>query len=158
MEMSRKQRFHDIAHFKRQGDLCLFTPQINDFWPRTLEEWVKQGAPQEILSSRFRGNFLQLEHFRVLREFHSGVDLEKQFDIGDGNIFAYEIPPVIPTYEPRIIAEDERTVTLFNEGGITVRIFKDNPSKMPTFLDSPVKDRATWNEYKHRLNPESKER
>jgi uroporphyrinogen decarboxylase len=34
-----------------------------------------------------------------------------------------------------------------------VKVFKDDPQKMPMYLDHPVKDRETWREYKKRLDP-----
>jgi uroporphyrinogen decarboxylase len=32
-------------------------------------------------------------------------------------------------------------------------VFKNDPQKMPMYLDQPVKDRASWQEYKKRLDP-----
>jgi len=54
--------------------------------------------------------------------------------------------------------EEENTVVVFNPAGQTVRILKDDPRTMPMYLDQPVKDRATWNEYRKRLNPDTPER
>jgi len=83
--------------------------------------------------------------------------MDRKLDIG-GATYVYEIPPIVPYYEPRLIAEDEHTITLINEGGQKVRVFKDNPEKMPIFLEHPVKDRASWEEYKKRLEPNIPER
>ena len=44
MSTLTKERFLDICHFKRPGDLCLST-NLNVFNHATLTEWVKQGAP-----------------------------------------------------------------------------------------------------------------
>jgi len=45
MSISPKQRFLDICHLKRPSDLW-----IKDvFWPGTATEWVKQGAPEQII-------------------------------------------------------------------------------------------------------------
>jgi uroporphyrinogen decarboxylase len=40
----------------------------------------------------------------------------------------------------------------------TLKVLKDNPTKMPMYLDWPVKDRASWNEYRKRLDPNTPER
>ena len=157
MSISNRERFLAICRFERPGDLCLLTPYINDFWPETLELWVKQGAREEILDSRFRRNHFQFDHMRQLREIKTGLYMDRRVDIG-GATYVYEVPPIVPLYEPRPIGEDEHTVTLINEGGQKVRVFKDNPSKMPMFLDHPVKDRASWAEYKRRLDPNAPER
>ncbi|GAI90186.1 unnamed protein product, partial [marine sediment metagenome] len=67
MSISPKERFLDICHFKRLGDLY-----IRDFfWPETLEEWVKQGAPKEIINSRFRRDYFQFQRIRALAEFYT---------------------------------------------------------------------------------------
>jgi uroporphyrinogen decarboxylase len=54
-----------------------------------------------------------------------------------------------------IVEEDERTITVLNGALIKERILKDAPEKMPQWLDAPVKDRASWAEYKKRLDPHS---
>jgi len=86
-----------------------------------------------------------------------GIYSDRKLDIG-GAAYVYEIPPIVPLYQPKLISEDEHTVTLINEGGQKVRVFKDSPQKMPLFLDHPVKDRASWEEYKKRLEPDTPER
>jgi len=65
---------------------------------------------------------------------------------------------IVPVYEPRIISEDERTVILRNGDGQTVKYIKGSLERMPMYLDWPVKDRATWNEHKKRLDPNTPER
>ena len=158
MSISNRERFLGICRFERPNDLMLITHIINSFWPRTLEEWVKQGAPEQIVQSRFLGDYFQLSHIRRLTEIKLSIYLDRQIEIGGGVTYHYEIPPIIPTYKPEIIGEDEHTVTLMNEGRQKVRVFKDNPDKMPTFLDHPVKDRRSWEEYKKRLDPNAPER
>ena len=157
MSISTRERFLGICQFERPGDLCLLTPHFNDFWRQTLEEWSKQGAPKQILDSRFRRDYFQFEHICILDEIKLGTCMDRKLDIG-GATYVYEIPPIVPYYEPRLIAEDEHTITLINEGGQKVRVFKDNPEKMPMFLEHPVKDRASWEEYKKRLEPNIPER
>ena len=159
MSISARERFLGICRFERPGDLCLLTPIINWFWPQTRKEWVKQGAPIELLQDldHFRGDYFQLDHYHLLDEVKTGM-CEYYIDIGGGVTYEYVIPPIVPTYESRLIAEDDRTVTLINEGGQKVRIFKDTPEKMPMYMDQPVKDRSSWEEYKKRLEPNTPER
>ena len=157
MSISSRERFLGICRFERPGDLFLMTPYFHDFWARTLEEWVRQGAPEQIVDNRFRGTYFQLDHIRMLREISLGTFMDRRIDIG-GAAYVYEIPPIVPCYETEFISQDEHTVTLVNEGGQKVRVSKDNPEKMPTYLDHPVKDRPSWEEYKKRLNPDTPER
>jgi len=171
MNISPKERFLDICHFKRPGDLCMLSTCINEFAGQTLKKWVEQGAPKEIIDPRFRREYFQIQHIRWLGEIKSGIwwwaalpegevypkiDLERDIRVGAG-----ALSPIVPVYEPRVISEDELTVTLINVGGQTVKYIKEALKLgwgMPMFLDWPVKDRATWNEHKKRLNPNTPER
>ena len=109
------------------------------------------------MDSRFRRTYFQFEHIRILREIKSGIYTDRRLALG-GATYVYEIPPIVPLYQPRLISEDEHTITLINEGGQKVRVFKDSPQKMPMFLDHPVRDRASWAEYKRRLEPNAPDR
>jgi uroporphyrinogen decarboxylase len=157
MGILTRERFLGICRFERPGDLCLLTPYINSFWAETLKEWIKQGAPEQILDTRFRGDYFQFDHMRLLHEIKTGSAMDREFEIY-GATYRYEIPPIVPPYDARLIEEDEHTVTLINEGGQKVKISKDTPEKMPMYLDHPVKDRASWEEYKKRLDPNTPER
>jgi len=159
MSISERDRFLAIARFERPGDLLMLTPYPNDFWPSTLREWIKQGAPEQILNARFRGNLFQFQHVRILHEISLGFkDAQYEIKLGGGASYDfYTIPPIFPSYEPGILEEDDRTATLVDEAGRTIRIFKGT-DKMPMYLDHPVKDRASWEQYKKRLDPDTPER
>jgi len=64
-------------------------------------------------------------------------------------------PPVVPVFERKVIREDERHRVEIAYGGQTVEVSKEHPLRMPKYLDHPVKDRASWNEYKKRLDPDT---
>ena len=174
MNISPKERFLDICHFKRPGDLYTY----DYFWPSTPEEWVKQGAPKQIIHPRFRRDYFQFQHIRALAERHSLLRIRRlaetnsgalgegqeespsKIDLGHGiTVSTGTRSPAVPAYEPRIISEDGSTVTLRNVAGQTVKYIKDRlEAMMPTYLDWPVKDRTTWNEHKKRLDPNTPER
>jgi hypothetical protein len=59
----------------------------------------------------------------------------------------------VPVYEIKILEEDERHRVETTYGGVTVEVSKEHPWRMPKYLDWPVKDWATWKEYKKRLDP-----
>ena len=165
MSISDRERFLGICHFERLGDLY-----ISDwFWPTALEEWVKQGAPKQIVPEvheqehMWLGSGFLSDYFQFGRRYRVGVaSQEPRLDSEIKRINHLLISPlawvVAPNYEPRIISEDERTITFIDGAGRTLRVFKDNPYNMPMYLDWPVKDRATWNEYKKRLDPDAPER
>ncbi len=174
MNISPRERFLDICHFKRPGDL--FT--TDSFWSSTLEKWIEQGAPKDIIHRRFQREYFQFARIIPLLEFHilsrifkqdqpnSGAlgegleDLHSHIDLGPGiiTISAGTRSPAVPAYEPRIISKDAGTVTLINVVGQTVKSKKGLLEEMPTYLDWPVTDRATWNEHKKRLDPNTPQR
>jgi len=138
MNITPKQRFLDICHFKRTGELWL----KDLFWKETLEEWAKQGVPKEIVpeddraqisgTAQYLDDYFQLDTWRWL-----AGDFGRQRNAN---------------HKPEIISEDEHSVTYINSNGQTVKSLKGSKG-MPMYLDWPVKDRATWNEYKKRLDP-----
>jgi len=166
MSISARERFLDICHFKRPGDLFY----LDWFWPETFEEWIKQGAPKQIVPTvgehMWRaGNFLSdYFQFNRLHDLSIGVVgcQPSRLDSESNRINELLISPlrtvITPNYEPTIISEDEHTVICIDGAGRTIKVFRDNPFKMPMYLDWPVKDRATWNEYKKRLDPNTPER
>ncbi len=158
MAISSKERYLAICRFERPGDLFY----VDSFeWPQTLYEWVKQGAPEKILDGRFRREYFGYSTLRWLQEISSGLMYSrgKVYDIGYGiKAGDWGAPPIIPGFIPKIVAEDDRTITMLNGGGQTVRYLRENTQRMPTFIDWPVKDRASWNNYKKRLDPSSSER
>ncbi len=168
MNISPKERFLDIAHFKRPGDLYM-PSTLNGFWEQTLEKWVEQDAPKEIINPGFRREYFQFEHIRRLAETNSGAigegreEVPSKIDLGHGiTVPARALSPAVPAYEPRIVSEDEHTVTLIKTDGRTTKSLKEDIKtgwgSMSMYLDWPVKDRATWNEHKKRLDPNTPER
>ena len=157
-----RERFLAICRFERPGDLSLLAPVFNVFWELTVKEWVKQGAPEQIAGgglhgNQFRWDYFQFDTLRQLDEIKANLYFG-YIDIGGGVTYRYNVPLVAPTYEPKFIARDERTVTLIDGGGRKVRVWNDSRQRMPMFLDHPVKDRASWKEYKKRLDPNTPER
>lgn len=150
--MSNRERFKAIARFQRPGDLYI----NDDFWQETLISWVENGAPSQLLNSAYRGQYFGYSHGRTMREINSGL---VQVRYAAGEIESYlPIPPIVPQFEPKVLKEEGNTLTMINQGGQTVKVLKDHPQKMPMYLDHPVKDWATWKEYKKRLDPTTPER
>lgn len=161
MNVSLKERFLGICRFERPGDLYLTG---DGFWSRTLKEWVKQGAPERIWDGGFRTEYFQYDaplHTPGLLDIRSGLSYArgKRVEVSsDLKLMDYGIAPTVPGFEPELIEEDDRTLTVINAVGQTVKFLKEDRGNMPMFMDWPVKDRTTWNEYKKRLDPHTPER
>ena len=98
MNISPKERFLGISHFKRPGDLYMRDSPSK----QTLEKWIEQGAPKEITDKRFQIDYFQFQNagvlgVRVLGEIKSGLLgigwREKKLprgDLGHGYTFLLE--------------------------------------------------------------------
>jgi uroporphyrinogen-III decarboxylase len=162
MTVTNRERYRAIAHFQRQGDL--FTE--DEVWPETLALWVQQGAPKEILDAEsevfdvyvnsFFRNYFRFSNKRVMNEVKSGWAGDGPTDIGQG-IPAMGGSPLVPAFDVNIISEDERTITFINGAGQTMKAMKNKPV-MPMFLGWPVKDKASWEALKKKLDPNTPQR
>ncbi|GAI95787.1 unnamed protein product [marine sediment metagenome] len=101
MKISPKERFLDICHFKRPGDLYM-SILLNRFWEQTLENWVEQGAPEEIINPRFHGEYFQFEHIGGLSSGGKGWEaVFSKIDLGHGiTVGAWTLSPLVPTMLP----------------------------------------------------------
>jgi hypothetical protein len=163
MSISNRERFKAIARFQRPGDL--FTTEMT--WPETLSNWVQQGAPEKILMSE-PGMMIQPYGNRFFREYFqhgnkvgtdevkSGFRTAKTIDLGHG-ISTIGGSPLFPDFDAKIISQDDRTFTYLSGHGQVAKMLNKGYS-MPMFIDWPIKDRATWHEFKKRLDPHTPER
>jgi len=98
----------------------------------------------------------------ALKRWHSeGLPLDKSVAdfLGMDRI---EYVPInfgpLPTFETKLIHEDNNYRTEVNGMGITVRYRKDMPGMIYAYLDHPVKNRDDWELMKKRLNPDDPSR
>jgi uroporphyrinogen-III decarboxylase len=154
-----RERFLAICHSERLGDVPIMD-WYHKYWPETPEAWVKQGAPEKILTAAGYNQYFQLEHIHSLQEIVVGMmraDLkEDPNQPGPGRYIP--TPPIVPVFEKRVLYEDERHRVETTYGGATVEVSKEHPWRMPKYLDYPVKDWDSWKEYKKRLEPDTPER
>jgi len=160
-----RQRFLDICHFKQTGEIFLVVNIASSYWSQTLQEWCKQGAPKKIFGEPLDGitspllhKYFRLAPTRRLVEVDSGVHSGiKRVDILGTRFLTYN-SLALPPFEINILEADDRNVTWVNASGQTVKTMKGYPERMPMYLDCPVKDRKTWDSFKVRLDPNSRER
>ncbi|MFC1912255.1 uroporphyrinogen decarboxylase family protein [Chloroflexota bacterium] len=156
--MPNRKRFRSICHGKRPGDF-LIMDWFHRYWGGILEEWIQQGAPVEIRRPKALNEYFQFEHVHALQEIiseHNRADLKELSSSTQG--LYHVTPPVVPVFEIKVLREDERRRIETTYGGVTVEVNKKHPWRMPKFVDHPIKDRASWNEYRKRLDPYTPER
>lgn len=101
------------------------------WWPETLEAWSSTGLAQATDP---------WEHFGLARAHYLPVDFNP-----------------LPPFEARILEEDTQTRTVVDATGVVKREFKHG-SAMPHYIDFPIKDRATYERYVTRLDPDDPSR
>ena len=158
LTMPNRERFRSICCGQRPGDF-LIMDWFHRYWGSVLEEWIQQGAPEEIRTPKALNEYFQFEHVHALQEIiseHNRADLKELTSSTQG--LYHNTPPVVPVFEIKVLHEDERHRIETTYGGVTVEVNKEHPWRMPKFSDHPVKDRASWNEYRKRLDPYTPER
>ena len=152
--MPNREKFRQFCRGERPGDVPLYD-WFHKYWSETPAKWVENGAPEEILTADGFNRYFQLEHIHSLQEIVAGVnraDLKADpTQQGPGHYLI--APPVVPVFEIKVLREDDRHRVETTFGGQTVEVSKEHPLRMPKYLDHPVKDRASWNEYRKRLDP-----
>ncbi len=158
-EMTNRERFKAICRGEKLGDFMVMD-WFHRCWADTLEEWIKEGAPESIRTQEGLNEYFGFEHLHGLQEIiseHNRSDLKAIASAQ--SLGAYHVtPPVMPVFDIKVLREDERHRVETTYGGSVVEVSKEHPWRMPKYLDRPVKDRATWNEYKKRLDPHTPER
>ncbi len=158
-QLTNRERFRAICHGERPGDFMVMD-WFHRCWADTLDEWIKQGAPAAIKEQDALNDYFQFEHLHGLQEIISEHNRSDLKEIATAqSLGAYHVtPPIMPVFEIKVLREDERHRVETTYGGSLVEVSKEHPWRMPKYLDRPVKDRATWNEYKKRLDPYTPER
>ncbi len=165
MNITSRERFKAIARFQRPGELFI----AEQIWPEAFSNWVKQGAPKQILiqdpylqSTSYSGSPYFRDYFKLeikiiatkIKSGWGGSEVQYLTPV----ITTIDGSPLVPGFERRIIAEDEHTTTYIDGTGQTMKVIKNKSFSMPLFLDCPVRDRSTWKELKKRLDPNTPER
>jgi uroporphyrinogen decarboxylase len=170
MVATARERFLDIARFKRPGDLYMMSMFNALQWSNTLKRWIEQGAPDGILLDP-EGPYLYGETVRQNEIF--GFDrCEMMWQVRTGLAATYQgnprvdvppkssLVPIWPLNDLSIVKSEGSLHTAWAASGHLIRIdlqgFKEG--QLYDTLENPVKDRTSWEEYKKRLDPHSPER
>lgn len=130
--MTNRERFRAIA----RGDLCdelLLPMNLNYGWfmQETLERWHAEGLAQD-------------------------ADLADTFGLTPVRMIGGAPYSLLPPFPEETLAEDETTRTFRDGFGVVQRVFKhETGSKMPQWLDYPIKSRADWLRIRERLDPQT---
>jgi hypothetical protein len=139
--MNSRERFFNTMHFKPVDRLPFSEIAL---WEQTIDRWHGEGWPKDI---------------------HDGFWLWFDSDtFGQDHIHQLPVTTgMIPGFDPEILSEDERTITIRQADGRVTRALKEGSVRgmrmsMDTYLDFPVKTRADFLALKWRYDPASPRR
>jgi hypothetical protein len=136
--MNARERFHQTMTFRTPDRIPYW--ELIGYWEETYPRWRSEGMPEDVHPDAFFG----LDHWER-------VDVSVR---------------VMPSFKREVLSEDD-TYRIERVGagtpydtnhlmeGAIIRVRKDSAKVMPQFISFPVTDRASWNEFKKRLNPKS---
>lgn len=137
--MNAREKFLKIARFELTDELML-PREWQWFWITTLERWRKEGLPEDVHLSQFFG-FERMEMFPIILGEHTAL---------------------LPAFEWQVLEETGDYRIVITEEGIKRKEFipktqgeEKTPRSMSQWLEFPIKNRADWQRFKKRLNPNS---
>lgn len=147
--MISKERFKAICNFERKNDPFIWSGA----WYETLVRWAKEGMPVENLDKLNKEANMHLlgyrDEFEMIAPSASVIGTENEEHTIEF------VAAVDPPFEPKVISEDDEYITKVDYDGIVVKRRKHLDTSIPQYIDFPVKDKKTWEEYKKRLDPHS---
>lgn len=145
--MNSKERFKSIANFERKNDPSFFGLFG---WVGTFKRWVNEGMPVKNLDNAKEINM----HLLGYQDQNHESIIPSAGLTGMGPLLNPPwVPPIYPMFETIVLKDEGENIVKVDYDGAIVKVRKDDPQAMPQWLEYPVKDKKTWEEYKKRLNP-----
>lgn len=149
--MTAQERFKKNCAFELNEDVFIWSV---DSWNEAFHRWMREGMPVTNMENKVQVN----EHLLGMQDQNEGIIPRGAI----GGMGKNNNPPWVvaidPMFELKTIEETPDFIISFDyDGAITRRKNRDDES-MPEYLEYPVKDKATWDEYKKRLDPYSEGR
>ena len=145
-KLTALERFKKICSFERADDPFFWSV---DSWYEAFERWVEEGMPVKNLDNKQELNV----HLIGMQDQNEGI-LPRGAIGGMGKC---NNPPWVvaidPIFELKRLEETDTHVVERDYDGTIVERKKFEDASIPRYLDYPVKDKKTWDEYKKRLDP-----
>lgn len=142
------ERFKAICKFERKDDPYFWSV---DSWNETFDRWLKEGMPVKNMEDKKEVNM----HLIGYQDQVEGIYPRGAISGMSKNNNPPWCVAIDPVFELATIEETPEYVTRYDYDGAIVKRKKEHDDTIPEYLEYPVKDRATWNEYKKRLDPYS---
>lgn len=125
-----RRRYRKAMYFQRPDRLPNFE---FGYWDETLTGWHAQGLPDWVTDEASAYRYFGIENF----------------------LWApVNVMGLVPGYERKVLSEDDEYVTYRGVEGEIARINKRGHKSIPHFQSFPVRDRASWQEFRQHLQPD----
>jgi uroporphyrinogen decarboxylase len=143
--MTARERFKQICRFERPNDPYMWSIAA---WSDTYKRWYDEGMPVEAsnlkeIRAHLLGHRDRIESIRP-RGAIQGMTRHGALRW---------IVALDPMFEPEVISETEEHVVEVDFDGAIVERKKQGDASIPRYIEYPVKDKKTWDEYKKKLDP-----
>ncbi|MBN2710913.1 MAG: hypothetical protein JXR97_00560 [Planctomycetes bacterium] len=128
-KMNLRERYRRTMFFQNVEQIPNFE---FGYWEETLTEWHKQGLPAEVKDERTAYEYFGIENWKTAPVNVMGLK---------------------PGFEHTVLEEDDNYIIYRDGNACTAKINKKGHKSIPHYIDFHLKDRATWEEYKERLQP-----
>ncbi len=145
--MNARERFNAIMNF----DTSVRTLKWEfGYWAETMKRWYREGLPKKVgIPEGLKGGeevFGEGIPWKengepFAQDVHDFFELDRGFERVPVN-FLFE-----PTFEYRVLEEDDERRVVVDEMGIRKQVRRDE-SSMPQFLEWPVRNRDDWEKMK----------
>lgn len=151
--MTPRERIKATIHFRKPDAL----PWVEIFVPDVLLRWVKEGLPINKLTAIELA--IAMDGVCGPANIPTLMEFDPYSYFGCNDFWSCKVPVdlgPLPRFKRRAVRETKKYKELLTETGVVARRLKKAEYtwyNMPMWVDFPVKDRESWEDYKKRLNP-----
>jgi len=129
LKLTPRERFLRVFNYQTVDHI----PDVEfGYWKETLAKWHSQGLPKWVTDNEKADIYFGFESVNW-----KGIPIHIPFK----------------SFEFKILREDKRTMIVRDESGVIKMIFKEGVGvSIPKYIDFPVKDWDTWEDYKSRYD------
>jgi uroporphyrinogen-III decarboxylase len=127
-EITPRERWRRVFHYQTVDRI----PHYEfGYWAEVYDEWREQGMPDDFVDEAAADRYFCFDK-RLTLSSRNGL---------------------YPQFELEIVHEDDQHVIQRDENGALSEVHKDGTSSIPHYLEFPIKNRADWEHFKERLDP-----
>jgi len=128
--MTLRERWRRQMHYQRVDRIPNFE---FGYWDETLKEWHKQGLPESVNNERRAYAYFGIENWRT-----AGPNVGLQ-----------------PAFETRVLEETDEYIIVCDSERATYKQWKGRTRTIPHYIRYGIQNRADWELFRERLNPET---